>query len=56
MIYELRARSLTVSSEVRVPVRYKELVLDGYYRLDLLVNDQEEGALRGYFRGSAKAT
>ena len=39
MIYELRARSLTVSSEVRVPVRYKEFVLDGFYRLDLLVND-----------------
>jgi GxxExxY protein len=39
MIYELRVRNLTVSSELKVPVRYKELVLDGFYRLDLLVND-----------------
>lgn len=39
MIYELRARNLEVSSELRVPVRYKDLVLDGFYRLDLLVND-----------------
>ena len=39
MIYELRARKLDVTSEVKVPVRYKDLVLDGFYRLDLLVND-----------------
>jgi GxxExxY protein len=39
MIYELRARKLEVTSEVKVPVRYKDLVLDGFYRLDLLVND-----------------
>lgn len=39
MIYELRARNLEVKSEVKVPVRYKDLVLDGFYRLDLLVND-----------------
>jgi GxxExxY protein len=39
MIYELRACELEVCSEVKVPVRYKELVLDGFYRLDLLVND-----------------
>ena len=39
MIYELRARTLEVISEVKVPVRYKDLVLDGFYRLDLLVND-----------------
>jgi len=35
----LRARNLTVDSEVKVPVRYKEFALDGFYRLDLLVND-----------------
>jgi PD-(D/E)XK nuclease superfamily len=34
MIYELRARGLMLSSEVKVPVRYKDLVLDGFYRLD----------------------
>ena len=39
MIYELRARKLEVNLEVRVPVRYKDLVLDGFYRLDLLIND-----------------
>jgi GxxExxY protein len=39
MIYELRARAMTVTSEVTVPVRYKDLVLDGFYRLDLIIND-----------------
>jgi GxxExxY protein len=39
MIYELRARKLQVVSEVKVPVRYKDLVLDGFYRLGLLIND-----------------
>lgn len=39
MIYELGARSLAVRSEVTVPIRYKELVLEGCYRLDLLVED-----------------
>jgi GxxExxY protein len=39
MIYELQARKLTVNREVTVPVRYKGIVLDGFYRLDLLVND-----------------
>ena len=40
MIYELRARGLTVVAEQVVPVRYKELVLDGGYRIDLLVRDE----------------
>ena len=39
MIYELQARSLNVKSELIVPVRYKHLLLDGGYRLDLLVED-----------------
>jgi GxxExxY protein len=39
MIYELKLRGLKVVSEMVVPVRYKELVLDGGYRLDLLVED-----------------
>ena len=41
-VHDLRtasARARDVSSEVKVPVRYKDLVLDGFYRLDLLVND-----------------
>ena len=39
MIYELQARKLEVISEVKVPVRYKDLILEGFYRLDLLIND-----------------
>lgn len=39
MMYELQARNLNVQSELIVPVRYKHLVLDGGYRLDLLVED-----------------
>ena len=39
MIYELRARNLKVVSELILPVRYKHLILDGGYRLDLLVDD-----------------
>jgi GxxExxY protein len=39
LIYELRARNLKVATEVVVPVRYKQLVLDGSYRLDLLIED-----------------
>ena len=38
-IYELRARNLKVATEVIVPVRYKQLVLEGSYRLDLLIED-----------------
>ena len=39
MVYELQARNLAVEKEVKVPVRYKDLILDGFYRLDLVVND-----------------
>ncbi len=39
MIYELKRRGLKVVSELIVPLRYKDLVLDGGYRLDLLVED-----------------
>ncbi len=41
MIHELQARKLEFVSELIVPVRYKGLVLDGGYRLDLLI----EGAV-----------
>ena len=41
MIYELRERGLTVMAEQFVAVRYKKLVLDASYRIDLLV----EGAV-----------
>jgi GxxExxY protein len=39
MVHELRARKIRFVSELVVPVRYKGLVLDGGYRLDLLVED-----------------
>jgi len=39
MIYELAQRSFGVLSEKLVPVRYKDLVLDAGYRLDLIVED-----------------
>jgi GxxExxY protein len=39
MIHELRARNIGFVSELVVPVRYKGLVLDGGYRLDLLAED-----------------
>ena len=39
MIHELELRNLKVSSELIVPVRYKKLLLDGGYRLDLLVEE-----------------
>ena len=39
MMFELRARNIGFVSELVVPVRYKGLVLDGGYRVDLLVED-----------------
>jgi GxxExxY protein len=40
MIYELRERGLSVAAERFVAVQYKELVLDGSYRIDLLVEGE----------------
>ena len=39
MLYELRERQMKVVSEQMIPVRYKHLVLDGNYRVDLMVED-----------------
>lgn len=39
MQYELRQRGLKVLSEQVIPVRYKQLILDGGYRIDLMVDD-----------------
>lgn len=39
MIYELRQRGMKVVSEQVIPVRYKNLILDGGYRIDLMVDD-----------------
>jgi len=40
MLYELGTRGLTVASEQMIPMRYKSLVLEGGYRIDLLVQDE----------------
>jgi GxxExxY protein len=39
MIYELRERRMSVVSEQAIPIRYKSLILDGRYRMDLIVDD-----------------
>ena len=39
LVYELRERGMPVISEQPIPVRYKKLVLDGGYRIDLIVED-----------------
>ncbi|MEX2016102.1 MAG: GxxExxY protein [Candidatus Hydrogenedentales bacterium] len=40
MIYELRRRNLSVVAEQMVPICYKDVIIDGSYRLDLLVGDE----------------
>ncbi len=39
LIYELRERGLKCVVELLIPVRYKDLVIEGAYRVDLLVED-----------------
>lgn len=39
MVYELRERQMNVVTEQVIPVRYKNLILDGGYRVDLIVED-----------------
>lgn len=38
LIYELSAAGMTVECQVRVPVVYKGVVMDCFYRIDLLVD------------------
>src|SRR5262245_39694786 len=40
MIYELRRRELKVVAERLVPIRYKDVVFEGGYRIDLQVADE----------------
>ena len=40
LIYELRQRELYVVAEQVVPICYKDTTIEGWYRLDLLVEDQ----------------
>jgi GxxExxY protein len=39
LVYELRERRLNVVTEHVIPIRYKSLILDGGYRIDLIVED-----------------
>ena len=39
MIYELRQRNLAVAAEQIVTINYKGVIVEGAYRLDLLVGD-----------------
>jgi GxxExxY protein len=39
MVYELRERRMNVVTEQVIPVRYKNLILDGGYRVDLIIED-----------------
>jgi GxxExxY protein len=39
IMHELRACGLSVAAEQLLPIYYKGLVLDGSYRIDLMVND-----------------
>jgi GxxExxY protein len=39
MLHELRRAGMKVDAEQLVPICYKDLVLEGSYRIDLLVND-----------------
>ena len=40
LIYELRQRNLAVIAEQIVPIRYKDVTIEGCYRLDLLVEGE----------------
>jgi GxxExxY protein len=39
LIHELEKRRIRVRSQVAVPIRYEELIIENGYRLDLLVGD-----------------
>ena len=40
LLYELRQQSLAVIAEQLLPIHYRGVVIEGAYRLDLLVEDQ----------------
>jgi GxxExxY protein len=40
LVYELRQRSLGVAVEQIVPICYKDVSIEGWYRLDLVVEDE----------------
>jgi GxxExxY protein len=40
LAYELQSRGIAISQQVAVPVHYREIRIDGGFRMDLLVADQ----------------
>lgn len=40
LAYELRKLGLTVKSQVMQPLKYKEVLIDNAYRIDLIVEDK----------------
>jgi GxxExxY protein len=40
MVYELSKRGVAVQRQVLMPIRYRHVVVDGGYRLDLLVEQR----------------
>ncbi|HUE97075.1 MAG TPA: GxxExxY protein [Longimicrobiaceae bacterium] len=39
LIHELRLRGLDVESEISIPIRYKRVLVEAGYRIDMLVED-----------------
>lgn len=39
LVYELNQAGLKVKTQVKIPLTYKDLTIDGAYKLDLLVED-----------------
>jgi GxxExxY protein len=39
LAYELKSRTLNVTRQVQVPIRYRELIVDAAFRIDMLVNE-----------------
>jgi GxxExxY protein len=50
MIYELRQRKLSVIAEKMVPICYKDVIIEGGYRLDLLVENEVLVEILSYLR------
>jgi GxxExxY protein len=39
LVHELRARGLTVETQIPIPILYRDLRLEGGFRADVIVND-----------------
>ena len=54
LVYELRQRSLGVVAEQIVPICYKDVTIEGWYRLDLLVEDEVLVEIKACRRGAGR--